>query len=99
MTIPLWTLLVATLLPYVWFSLANPLRKQEFGALDNRHPRIQERAHPLRRGPAVRSPAQYEAQFDPSSMRRSAGIAAPPSPAPYRSAADSAVPGALHRIR
>jgi uncharacterized MAPEG superfamily protein len=42
MTIPLWTLLVASLLPYVWFSLANPLRKQEFGTLDNRHPRLQE---------------------------------------------------------
>jgi uncharacterized MAPEG superfamily protein len=42
MTIPLWTLLIATLLPYVWFTLANPLRKQEFGTLDNNHPRIQE---------------------------------------------------------
>jgi uncharacterized MAPEG superfamily protein len=42
MTIPLWTLLVATLLPYVWFTLANPLRKQEFGTLDNHHPRLQE---------------------------------------------------------
>jgi len=42
MTIPLWTLLVATLLPYVWFALSNPLRKQEFGTLDNHHPRLQE---------------------------------------------------------
>ena len=42
MTIPLWTLLVAALLPYVWFTLANPLRKQEFGMLDNNHPRLQE---------------------------------------------------------
>jgi uncharacterized MAPEG superfamily protein len=42
MTIPLWTLLIATLLPYVWFTLSNPLRKQEFGSLDNNHPRIQE---------------------------------------------------------
>jgi uncharacterized MAPEG superfamily protein len=42
MTIPLWTLFVAALLPYVWFSLANPLRKQEFGTLDNSHPRLQE---------------------------------------------------------
>ncbi len=42
MAIPLWTLLVATLLPYVWFGLSNPLRKREFGALDNDHPRVQE---------------------------------------------------------
>jgi uncharacterized MAPEG superfamily protein len=42
MTTPLWTLLVATLLPYVWFSFANPLRKKEFGSIDNNHPRIQE---------------------------------------------------------
>jgi uncharacterized MAPEG superfamily protein len=42
MTIPLWTLLVATLLPYVWFALSNPLRKREFGTLDNRHPRVQQ---------------------------------------------------------
>ncbi len=42
MTIPLWTLLVATLLPYVWYTLANPLRKQEFGTLDNDHPRLQQ---------------------------------------------------------
>ena len=42
MTIPLWTLLVGALLPYVWFTLANPLRKQEFGTLDNHHPRLQE---------------------------------------------------------
>jgi uncharacterized MAPEG superfamily protein len=42
MTTSLWTLLVATVLPYVWFALANPLRKQEFGNLDNNHPRLQQ---------------------------------------------------------
>jgi uncharacterized MAPEG superfamily protein len=42
MTIPLWSLLVAVTLPYVWFALSNPLRKQEFGTLDNSHPRLQE---------------------------------------------------------
>ncbi|HEX4336155.1 MAG TPA: MAPEG family protein [Polyangiaceae bacterium] len=42
MTLPLWTLFVAVFLPYVWFSIANPLRKAEFGVLDNRHPRLQE---------------------------------------------------------
>jgi uncharacterized MAPEG superfamily protein len=26
----------------VWFSVANPLRKAEFGTLDNHHPRLQE---------------------------------------------------------
>jgi uncharacterized MAPEG superfamily protein len=42
MTITLWTVLIASLLPYVWFSIANPLRKHEFGTLDNHHPRLQE---------------------------------------------------------
>lgn len=42
MTTPLWTLLVATILPYVWFSISNPLRKREFGTLDNNHPRLQQ---------------------------------------------------------
>jgi uncharacterized MAPEG superfamily protein len=42
MTIPLWTLLIATILPYVWFAIANPLRKREFGTADNRHPRLQQ---------------------------------------------------------
>jgi uncharacterized MAPEG superfamily protein len=42
MSISLWTLVAATLLPYLWFSLANPLRKKEFGFLDNNHPRLQE---------------------------------------------------------
>jgi uncharacterized MAPEG superfamily protein len=48
MTITLWTLLIASLLPYVWFTLANLLRKQEFGELDNRHPRLQQAKQTLR---------------------------------------------------
>jgi uncharacterized MAPEG superfamily protein len=42
MTIPLWSLLVASVLPYIWFGVASSLRKQEFGVADNRHPRLQE---------------------------------------------------------
>jgi uncharacterized MAPEG superfamily protein len=42
MTLTLWTLPIASLLPYVWFTLANVLRKQEFGELDNHHPRLQQ---------------------------------------------------------
>jgi uncharacterized MAPEG superfamily protein len=42
MTISLWSLLVAAFLPYVWFGVATPLRKQEFGKLDDNHPRLQE---------------------------------------------------------
>jgi uncharacterized MAPEG superfamily protein len=42
MTFPLWTLLVASLLPYVWFTVANLHRKREFGTLDNAHPRLQQ---------------------------------------------------------
>ncbi len=42
MTTPLWSLLAASLLPYVWFSFANSLRQREFGTLDNHHPRQQQ---------------------------------------------------------
>jgi uncharacterized MAPEG superfamily protein len=42
MTIPLWSLLIASVLPYVWFGVASNLRKQEFGVADNFHPRLQE---------------------------------------------------------
>jgi uncharacterized MAPEG superfamily protein len=42
MTLSLWSLLVASLLPYVWFGVANNLRKQQFGTADNRHPRLQQ---------------------------------------------------------
>jgi uncharacterized MAPEG superfamily protein len=42
MTIPLWSLPIASFLPYLWFGIASNLRKQEFGELDNRHPRLQE---------------------------------------------------------
>src|SRR6185312_5640768 len=30
------------LYPYVWFGIATPLRKAEFGVADNDHPRLQE---------------------------------------------------------
>ncbi len=42
MPITLWSLVVAAFLPYIWFAVATPLRKQEFGTADNDHPRIQE---------------------------------------------------------
>jgi uncharacterized MAPEG superfamily protein len=42
MTITLWSLFAAALLPYVWFAVATPLRKAEFGHADNDHPRLQE---------------------------------------------------------
>ena len=41
MTIPLWTLLVAVILPYVWLGPSFGARKEQFGAADNAHPRIQ----------------------------------------------------------
>lgn len=41
MTIPLWTLLVAALLPYVWFGPSVNARKEQFGNADNNHPRLQ----------------------------------------------------------
>ncbi len=41
MTIPLWTLLVATILPYLWLGPALSARKEQFGTVDNAHPRLQ----------------------------------------------------------
>lgn len=41
MTIPLWTLLVAVILPYAWLPVALSARKEQFGNLDNAHPRLQ----------------------------------------------------------
>ncbi len=41
MTIPLWTLLVAVVLPYFWLGPSFSARKEQFGAADNAHPRLQ----------------------------------------------------------
>ncbi|HKO89991.1 MAG TPA: MAPEG family protein [Polyangiaceae bacterium] len=42
MTLPLWTLLVAGFLPYVWAAVGAMYRKREFGRIDNAHPRAQQ---------------------------------------------------------
>jgi uncharacterized MAPEG superfamily protein len=42
MTIPLWCLLIATFLPFVWAFTATRLRQRQFGAIDNHHPRQQQ---------------------------------------------------------
>ena len=41
MTIALWCLLVAVILPYVWLPVAFGERKKQFGSLDNKQPRAQ----------------------------------------------------------
>ncbi len=41
MTIPLWCLLVAILLPYVWFGSVASAKKEQFGNVDNKDPRAQ----------------------------------------------------------
>ena len=41
MTIPLWTLVFATLMPYLLFGLAAPQRVKQFGNLELNHPRQQ----------------------------------------------------------
>jgi len=41
MTIPLWCLLVAVILPYVWLPASFSARKEAFGQADNAHPRLQ----------------------------------------------------------
>jgi len=42
MTLPLWTLLVASILPYVWSVVGRFYRQREFGSVDNAHPRLQQ---------------------------------------------------------
>ena len=42
MTITLWSLFLGAFLPYIWFGIATPLRKAEFGHADNDLPRLQE---------------------------------------------------------
>lgn len=42
MTIPFWTLVFATLAPYLLFGAAVPQRVKQFGTLDSNHPRQQE---------------------------------------------------------
>ena len=41
MTIPLWCLLAAVTMPFVWFTVAVNARKAQFGFVDNKHPRAQ----------------------------------------------------------
>ena len=41
MTIALWCLLVAVILPYVWLPVAFGERKKQFGTVDNKQPRGQ----------------------------------------------------------
>jgi uncharacterized MAPEG superfamily protein len=41
MTIPLWCLLAAIILPYAWTPVALSERKAKFGNVDNQHPRQQ----------------------------------------------------------
>jgi uncharacterized MAPEG superfamily protein len=43
MTIPFWCLFAAVVLPYIWFTVAAPFRKEQFGeAQDQRTPRAQD---------------------------------------------------------
>jgi uncharacterized MAPEG superfamily protein len=42
MTTPLWCLFVAVLLPYVWAGVAGKTRKEQFGTLESRTPRVQQ---------------------------------------------------------
>lgn len=41
MTIPLWCLLVAMILPYIWLPISVSARKEQFGNADNKAPRVQ----------------------------------------------------------
>ena len=40
MTIPLWCLVPALILPYIWGTAATVIRKKQFGTADNKNPRL-----------------------------------------------------------
>ena len=40
MTTPLWCLLIATFLPFVWVFAGQAFRYRQFGNIDNNHPRL-----------------------------------------------------------
>lgn len=44
MTVPFWCLVVVAGLPQLWAVVADYFRKQQFGSLDNHHPRAQSAA-------------------------------------------------------
>lgn len=44
MTTPFWCLFIALLLPYVLTSVAGYFKVQQFGSVDNKHPRLQSRS-------------------------------------------------------
>ncbi len=41
MTIPLWSLLIGAVLPYVWHFASIPYKTKQFGSLDINSPRVQ----------------------------------------------------------
>ncbi len=41
MTIPLWSLLIGAVLPYVWHFASIPYKTKQFGSLDINAPRVQ----------------------------------------------------------
>ena len=41
MTIPLWSLLIGAVLPYIWHFASIPYKAKQFGSLDINAPRIQ----------------------------------------------------------
>jgi uncharacterized MAPEG superfamily protein len=42
MTTPLWCLLIATFLPFLWVFAGHVFRYRQFGNIDNNHPRMQQ---------------------------------------------------------
>ncbi len=42
MTTPLWCLVIATFLPFVWAFSGHAFRQRQFGNIDNNHPRLQQ---------------------------------------------------------
>jgi uncharacterized MAPEG superfamily protein len=61
MTTPLWCLVPAIMLPYVWSGVAAPMRKAQLGTIDNKHPRLQV---PQLTGQAARAYAAHLNAFE-----------------------------------
>ena len=41
MTTPFWCVLIAVMIPYVLAGISGYFKTQQFGSIDNRHPRVQ----------------------------------------------------------
>lgn len=73
MTTPLWCLLIVTFLPVVLAGIGGPLRKRQFGSIDNKYPRLQQARL---EGAAARAIAAQQNAWEALAMFTAAVLAA-----------------------